>query len=196
MAGRTTQTSCARQHGQRATSRPVSAKKRSCQEREARRGAEVPSRRERERAACGWHRARCGGSCEFGEADAVSVAAEVLQHVPAATEGGRQDSLAIVRISTTLKSFARSRLSASLGATCRPRIGAQVELAAPARASPTSSTVVPTRSTGTSIVCLDCGYERPAYNSCRNRQCPKCQALAQEKWIEESWIHRISTGAD
>lgn len=28
-----------------------------------------------------------------------------------------------------------------------------------------------------------CGYERPAYNSCRNRHCPKCQALAQEKWI-------------
>jgi hypothetical protein len=33
-------------------------------------------------------------------------------------------------------------------------------------------------------VCIDCGYERPAYNSCRNRHCPKCQALAQEKWIE------------
>ena len=28
-----------------------------------------------------------------------------------------------------------------------------------------------------------CGFERPAYNSCRNRHCPKCQALAQEKWI-------------
>ena len=33
--------------------------------------------------------------------------------------------------------------------------------------------------------CLGCGYEHPAYNSCRNRHCPKCQALAQEKWIEE-----------
>lgn len=31
--------------------------------------------------------------------------------------------------------------------------------------------------------CVDCGYERPSYNSCRNRHCPKCQALAQEKWI-------------
>ena len=31
--------------------------------------------------------------------------------------------------------------------------------------------------------CLQCGHERPAYNSCRNRHCPKCQALAQEKWI-------------
>jgi Putative transposase/Transposase zinc-binding domain len=32
-------------------------------------------------------------------------------------------------------------------------------------------------------VCRACGYERPAYNSCRNRHCPKCQALAQERWI-------------
>ena len=32
--------------------------------------------------------------------------------------------------------------------------------------------------------CQSCGFERPAYNSCRNRHCPKCQALAQEEWIE------------
>jgi hypothetical protein len=32
-------------------------------------------------------------------------------------------------------------------------------------------------------VCTRCGYEHPAYNSCRNRHCPKCQALAQERWI-------------
>jgi hypothetical protein len=32
-------------------------------------------------------------------------------------------------------------------------------------------------------VCRRCGFEQPAYNSCRNRHCPKCQALAQEKWI-------------
>jgi hypothetical protein len=32
-------------------------------------------------------------------------------------------------------------------------------------------------------VCCSCGHEHPAYNSCRNRHCPKCQALAQEKWI-------------
>jgi len=31
--------------------------------------------------------------------------------------------------------------------------------------------------------CIECDYEKPAYNSCRNRHCPKCQALAQEKWI-------------
>jgi hypothetical protein len=32
-------------------------------------------------------------------------------------------------------------------------------------------------------VCRACGYEHSAYNSCRNRHCPKCQALAQERWI-------------
>lgn len=32
-------------------------------------------------------------------------------------------------------------------------------------------------------VCHTCGYEHPAYNSCRNRHCPKCQAIAQERWI-------------
>ncbi|HYU09720.1 MAG TPA: IS91 family transposase [Gemmatimonadales bacterium] len=32
-------------------------------------------------------------------------------------------------------------------------------------------------------VCRACGYEHAAYNSCRNRHCPKCQALAQERWI-------------
>lgn len=32
-------------------------------------------------------------------------------------------------------------------------------------------------------VCTACAYERPAYNSCRNRHCPKCQSLAQARWI-------------
>jgi hypothetical protein len=32
--------------------------------------------------------------------------------------------------------------------------------------------------------CADCGYERPAYNSCRNRHCPKCQASARAAWLE------------
>lgn len=34
-------------------------------------------------------------------------------------------------------------------------------------------------------VCEDCGFSRPAYNSCRNRHCPKCQSLSQAKWIEQ-----------
>jgi hypothetical protein len=33
-------------------------------------------------------------------------------------------------------------------------------------------------------VCLECGFSRPAYNSCRNRHCPKCQILKQELWAE------------
>ena len=32
-------------------------------------------------------------------------------------------------------------------------------------------------------LCHSCHLERPSYNSCRNRHCPKCQALAQERWI-------------
>jgi Putative transposase/Transposase zinc-binding domain len=32
--------------------------------------------------------------------------------------------------------------------------------------------------------CLDCGAERLAYNSCRNRHCPKCQALSRARWLE------------
>jgi hypothetical protein len=31
--------------------------------------------------------------------------------------------------------------------------------------------------------CLDCGHERIAYNSCRNRHCPKCQALSRAHWL-------------
>lgn len=33
-------------------------------------------------------------------------------------------------------------------------------------------------------VCTDCGHERPAYDSCRNRHCPKCQASNRRKWYE------------
>lgn len=33
--------------------------------------------------------------------------------------------------------------------------------------------------------CDSCGFERPAYNSCRNRHCPKCQSLAKAKWLEK-----------
>lgn len=32
--------------------------------------------------------------------------------------------------------------------------------------------------------CDHCGAERIAYNSCRNRHCPKCQNIPREKWIE------------
>jgi hypothetical protein len=36
---------------------------------------------------------------------------------------------------------------------------------------------------GHKLVCEHGDFERIAYNSCRDRHCPKCQALAQEKWI-------------
>lgn len=32
--------------------------------------------------------------------------------------------------------------------------------------------------------CSRCDYTHPSYNSCRDRHCPKCQALAQERWID------------
>ena len=32
--------------------------------------------------------------------------------------------------------------------------------------------------------CADCGLVRCAYNSCRNRHCPKCQGLARAEWLE------------
>jgi hypothetical protein len=33
--------------------------------------------------------------------------------------------------------------------------------------------------------CDDCGMTRIAYNSCRNRHCPKCQGTARAKWLAE-----------
>src|SRR5690606_2847900 len=33
--------------------------------------------------------------------------------------------------------------------------------------------------------CTGCDHEKSIFDSCRNRHCPKCQALAQEKWIEQ-----------
>jgi hypothetical protein len=33
--------------------------------------------------------------------------------------------------------------------------------------------------------CDHCGFERCAYNSCRNRHCPKCQCLTKARWVED-----------
>jgi hypothetical protein len=33
-------------------------------------------------------------------------------------------------------------------------------------------------------VCDHCGHTRPAYNSCRNRHCPKCEALREAQWLD------------
>jgi hypothetical protein len=32
--------------------------------------------------------------------------------------------------------------------------------------------------------CDCCGHERPAYNSCSDRHCPKCQSLKKARWLE------------
>src|SRR3954467_1462509 len=32
--------------------------------------------------------------------------------------------------------------------------------------------------------CTECGLVRCAYNSCRDRHCPKCQGLARAEWLE------------
>jgi hypothetical protein len=42
--------------------------------------------------------------------------------------------------------------------------------------------------------CDSCGFERPAYNSCRNRHCPKCQSLAKLKWLEKQKSEILPVG--
>jgi hypothetical protein len=39
--------------------------------------------------------------------------------------------------------------------------------------------------------CLDCGHDRVAYNSCRNRHCPKCQASSRASWLERQAQHLL-----
>ena len=33
--------------------------------------------------------------------------------------------------------------------------------------------------------CQDCTYERPSYNSCRDRHCPRCQSYASQQWVQK-----------
>ncbi len=42
--------------------------------------------------------------------------------------------------------------------------------------------------------CAACGFERYAYNSCRNRHCPKCQSLAKEQWLEARQAELLPVG--
>ena len=42
-------------------------------------------------------------------------------------------------------------------------------------------------------VCDTCGHTRPAYNSCRNRHCPKCQALPAARWIDARLARLLPT---
>lgn len=42
--------------------------------------------------------------------------------------------------------------------------------------------------------CDNCGFERQAYNSCRNRHCPKCQSLAKAKWLKARAVELLPVG--
>jgi hypothetical protein len=34
------------------------------------------------------------------------------------------------------------------------------------------------------LQCPECEHVQVAYNSCRNRHCPKCQASSAKRWLE------------
>lgn len=42
--------------------------------------------------------------------------------------------------------------------------------------------------------CTDCGHWRIAYNSCRNRHCPKCQGAAARVWLAEREADLLPVG--
>jgi predicted Zn-ribbon and HTH transcriptional regulator len=42
--------------------------------------------------------------------------------------------------------------------------------------------------------CNNCGLERNAYNSCRDRHCPKCQTLVKEQWLNDRRAELLPCG--
>jgi len=42
--------------------------------------------------------------------------------------------------------------------------------------------------------CDSCGYQQQAYNSCRNRHCPKCGSLAKAQWLEDRKADLLPVG--
>jgi hypothetical protein len=42
--------------------------------------------------------------------------------------------------------------------------------------------------------CTACAYQRPVYNSCRDRHCPKCQALAKARWLADRQAELLPVG--
>lgn len=42
--------------------------------------------------------------------------------------------------------------------------------------------------------CQDCGHQRIAYNSCRNRHCPRCQGAAARTWLEAQEVNLLPLG--
>ena len=47
---------------------------------------------------------------------------------------------------------------------------------------------------GHAEACEDCGQWRIAYNSCRNRHCPKCQGAAARTWLAEREADLLPVG--
>jgi len=41
--------------------------------------------------------------------------------------------------------------------------------------------------------CDQCGHQRPCYNPCSNRHCPKCQSLARAQWIDKRKAELLAT---
>jgi hypothetical protein len=42
--------------------------------------------------------------------------------------------------------------------------------------------------------CSDCGHQRIAYNSCRNRHCPRCQGAAARAWLDAQEANLLPVG--
>jgi hypothetical protein len=42
--------------------------------------------------------------------------------------------------------------------------------------------------------CDQCAFEQIAYNSCRNRHCPKCQTLTKERWLNDRKAELLPCG--
>jgi len=42
--------------------------------------------------------------------------------------------------------------------------------------------------------CDNCDFQRNAYNSCRDRHCPKCQCLAKEQWLNDRKAELLPCG--
>jgi hypothetical protein len=42
--------------------------------------------------------------------------------------------------------------------------------------------------------CDQCGHQRPAYNSCRNRHCPKCQYIKQVQLVNKLKAQLLAHG--
>lgn len=41
--------------------------------------------------------------------------------------------------------------------------------------------------------CNECGQQQIAYNSCRNRHCPKCGSLLKAEWVQQQLQHLLPT---